>query len=186
MVDLSQIVILGGKPEYRDTVDTRRGSLFRQFDRGQCLENRKQRPSEQTHLLPRNCRQRASAEPLNIRHRLRRSPPGTVLPLQNFAHLAPTRGIVNDVLRFVFHPLRKNWRPWIHHANGRSVREIIKEKTRSVRNLAERQTLRFHRQLPRHLSIHPRTSAIRIVFVSIASQPAQWSSASKVALSGSI
>src|ERR1035437_2618565 len=132
--------------------------LFRQFDRGQCLEDRKQRSAEQTNLLSRNRRQRASLKPLNVSQRLRRSSPSAILPLKNFANLGATRGVVINALGFFLNPLGKNRRPRIHPANGRGVGKIIKEETSGMRNLRELQTLRLHRQL----SAYRHIVAIRI------------------------
>ena len=75
MVDLGQIVILGRQPENRNAIHSGRRRLFRQLDRRQRLEDRKQRPAKQTDLLPRNRRQRPAPKPLNIGQRLRRSAP---------------------------------------------------------------------------------------------------------------
>ncbi len=62
MVDLGQIVILGRQPEDRNAVHSSRRRLFRQFDRRQRLENRKQRPAKETDLLSRNRRQRSAPQ----------------------------------------------------------------------------------------------------------------------------
>ncbi len=169
MVDLGQIVILGRQPKNRDAVHSGRRSLFRQFDRRQRFEDRKQRPAEQTNLLSRNRRQRAAPEPLNICQSLGRSAPSAILPLKNFANLGATRGVVIDALGFFLNPLGKNRRARIHPANGRSVGKIIKEEACGVRNLRERQTLSLHRQLSAHLSAHGRILAIRISSQSLGS-----------------
>ena len=46
MIDLGQIMILSSQPKDRDTVHSSGRSLFRQLDRSQRLEDRKQRPPE--------------------------------------------------------------------------------------------------------------------------------------------
>src|SRR3981081_2267553 len=117
MIDLGQIVIFSSQPKDRHTVHSGGRSLFRQFDRGQRFEDRKERPAKETDLLPGNRSQRSSLEPLNIGQRLRRSAPSAILPLENFANLAVARSIVGDALGFVLHPLGKNRRSWIKSAN---------------------------------------------------------------------
>ena len=117
MIDLGQIMVLGSQPENRNAVHSGRRRLFRQLDRGQRLEDRKQRAAKKTDLLSRNRRQRSSPEALDIGQRLGRGAPRLVLPLQNFADLGATRGVVNHALGFFFHPVGKNRRAWIHAAN---------------------------------------------------------------------
>src|ERR1700674_3983266 len=108
MVDLGQIVILGRQPEHRDAVHSGRRRLFRQLDRGQRFEDRKERPAEETDLLPRNRRERSSLKPLNIGQSLGGGAPRAILPLENVANLAAARSIVGDALGFVLYPLGKN------------------------------------------------------------------------------
>src|ERR1700680_4858266 len=147
MIDLGQIVILGRQPEHGDAVHSGRRRLLRQFDRSQRFEDRKQRSPEETDLLPRNRRERSLFESVNVSQRLRKGTPSAILPLKNFANLAAPHAVVNDALRFILHPLRKNRGARIKAANGRSVGKVIKKETSSMRNLLEGQTLRLHRQL---------------------------------------
>lgn len=162
MIDLGQIVVLGSQPEHRNAVHSSRRSLFGKLDRRERLEDREQRPAKKTNLLPSNRRQRSTPQTLNIRQRLSGGAPCPVLPLKNLAHLAASRIVINHALRFVLNPLRKNRRPWIKTVNRRIVGKIIKKKTCGMRNLRKRQTLRFHRQLPGHLSRHKSVLTIRI------------------------
>ena len=74
---------------------------------------------------------------------------------------------------------------WIKFANGRSIGKIIKEETCGMRNLRERQTLRFHRQLSMLFWIHRRILAIRICSHSLGRPREGFVTASKMALPGS-
>ncbi len=174
LVDLGQIVVLGRQPEDRNAVHSVRRRLFRQFDRRQRFEDRKQRPAEETDLLPRNRRQRSAPEPVKVGQRLPRGAPRAILPLENLAHPGATRGVVNNARGLVLHPLGKDRRARIKSVDGRSVGKIIKKQACGVRNLCERQTLRLHRQLSAHLSAHfsinRRIFAIRMCSQSLGSQ----------------
>src|ERR1700685_2051385 len=170
MVDLGQIVVFSRQPENWYAWHSGGRRLTRQLARRRCLEDRKQRAAKEAYLLPCNRRERPVPKPINIGQRLRRSSPRTILAFENLAKPSAPRVIVDNTPGLVFHPFGEDWRAWIKAANGRSIGKIIKEEGGGVRNLLEGQTLRLHRQLSGHLSIHRRILAIRICLRSTGSQ----------------
>src|ERR1700675_618101 len=186
VVDLGQIMILGREPENRNAINASCCRLFRQFDCGQRFENRKQRPAKKTDLLSGDSGQCASLEPINICQRFGGGSPGTILALENFAHLGASRLVIPDLLGFVVHPLGKKRRTRIESANRWSVRKIIEEERCGVWDLLEGQTLRFHwqvtRQLSLHSSLHRSMVVTRIRFLIFWQPESGFERTSKVAL----
>ena len=147
VIDLIQVVVGGGQPEYGNAAGAGAGGFTGQFDRTQRLEDGKQRAAEKSDLLSRDQGGRAGAQAVNIFQSLGRRVPCPVLPFQDVRHPGPPRRVVAQLSGFVHVPLRKIRRAGIERLDGGRPGKEIAEKPGGVRNLAEWQTLRLHRHL---------------------------------------
>ena len=66
VIDLIQIVVGRGQPEYGNAIGAGAGGFTGQFDRAQSFEKRKQRAAEKADLLSRDQGGRAAAQAINI------------------------------------------------------------------------------------------------------------------------
>ena len=107
VVHFGQIVVVGGEPENRDGVDSSRGCLFGEFDRGQRLVDGEHRSAEKADLLPGHDCGRAFAQAIEIGQRLRRGVPGFVLPLKDCSDAFAASRIVGNFRGFFFQPFRE-------------------------------------------------------------------------------
>src|SRR5579862_7668039 len=146
MVHLSKVVIVGGQPEHRHSVDSRARCFFREFHCGQSLVDGKHRAAEKPHLLARNHSSRSLAQAIEVRERLFRRTPGSVLFVENRGDPFPSQFVIRDAASFLFQPFSGLWGPGIEPLDLRGISEEVEEKTRGMRDLRERETLRLHRQ----------------------------------------
>ena len=83
VIYFGQIMVVRGQPENRNSVDSGRGCLLREFDRSERFVDRKHGSAEKANLLSGDDRGRALAQAVEIGQRLRRAIPGFILALQN-------------------------------------------------------------------------------------------------------
>src|SRR5439155_1407829 len=76
--------------------------------------------------------------------------PSLVLALENGGNALPSARVISQCRCFVFQPFMNVRRPGIELLHLGKIVEEVGEKPGSMRDLAERQTLRFHRRFSRH------------------------------------
>jgi hypothetical protein len=117
-----------------------------QFDCAQGLENRKQRTTEESHLLPgHNCR-RAGSKSSNIFQGFIGGAQRPVLAFEGCGNTLSPAGVITHTRSFVLKPLIEVCGSGVELLNFGIVRQEIIEKTGRMRDLAERQALRLHGQ----------------------------------------
>ena len=146
MIHLSQIVVVGGKPENRNSVNSRGSRFTGKFHRAESFVEGERGSAEESDLLSRNDGGRSLTHAVQIGERLFRGAPGAVLPLENIGHLLAARRFVGNLSRFLFQPLMKIRGSRIKASNLGSVSQEILEKARGMRDLREWDTVGLHRQ----------------------------------------
>ncbi len=146
LVDFVEVVIFGGEPEHRHAIDARLLHLLGERQRRRDLEQRHQRPAEQSHLLAGDHGESAFAQPLNVAQRRLRRSPGAVLLLQRvgdarlpFAILRHRFGERGDVLCV------RRCREEL--ANRGRIGKEVAEDAGGVRNGVERDAVGDHESL---------------------------------------
>ncbi len=139
-----QIVIFGGKPKDRDTINAHFSRLGSNFDRRDGFENGEQGTTEESNLLAGYDGVSTGPESIKIRQRLLGGTKTPVLAFKNGCYGLPARSFVRDGRSFVSNPLAKIWRARVKLLQIRGFRQKIEKKARRMGNLRKWDTVRAH------------------------------------------
>src|SRR5262249_53563378 len=99
-----EVVVSGRQPENWDRVNSGFSRLISKFDRGKCLQQRKQRSAVEANLLSGNRCKRARAKTRNVLQCPLGSSPGPILSIQNSGNVLAAQRIILNARTFFVDP----------------------------------------------------------------------------------